>query len=107
MTKISPVIDRLFRFVEMVAVTALLSVLVRPLGLNTEALTLGIGVMLAMVYLTEPVIVWLVRQLATDDDRRIRALTGLIIILSCLFPLLMAIPVVSFVSFLIGLTLGS
>jgi hypothetical protein len=52
---LGPAIDRLFRSIEMLAVTALVGVVVSPYGEGALSAATLSGTLLAIIYLTEPV----------------------------------------------------
>jgi len=99
---VSPVIDRSFRFVEMVGVTALLTFFVRPWGLNAQSAVIFVGSALSLIYLLEPLILRLV-NLVQHKDRIQRFLMRLMVVLMMALLIRLLMVFVAFVAIVLSL----
>lgn len=98
----SPVIDRSFRFVEMVGITALLTFFVRPWGLPAQSVVIFVGSVLSLIYLFEPVIVSLV-NLVQDENRIQRFLIRLLVALMMALFIHLLMVFVTFIAIVLSL----
>ena len=98
----SPVIDRSFRFVEMVGITALLTYFVRPWGLNAQSAVIFAGSAMSLIYLLEPIIVRLV-TLVEHESRIQRFLMRLLVVLGMAMMILSLMAFVGFVAIVLSL----
>jgi len=76
----SPAIDRAFRFIEMVGVTALLTYFFRPWGLKAQSAVIFVGSAMSLIYLLEPLALRLVLSVE-HKDRKVQILVRLMILL--------------------------
>jgi hypothetical protein len=98
----SPVIDRCFRFVEMVGITALLTYFVRPWGHNAQSVVIFVGSALSLVYILEPVIMRLL-ALVQHQDRIQRNLIRLLVVLLMAMLIMGLMAFVGFVAIVLSL----
>jgi len=99
-------IDRLFRFVEMVGVTALLATVLRKAPAGVVAGVLFCGTLLALIYLIEPAVGYVANRIVGEKPNASRVLAAVMAILFGLIIAVEATPFVAVLAFLIGETIS-
>jgi hypothetical protein len=103
---LSPAIERMFRFVEMIGVTALLGVVTRPSMPILADSTIFVGTALAINYLIEPPVEWIASIVAGDKPTFESAALAFVIFAISSAASIWAAPFVAKLAILIGNTIN-